>query len=97
MLWRDLEYCIKGVVHARGFNNANVEKLSKFCLKLRIFPKGVLVMSQISNVCASGTCDPILRCRDNTDMGRGGMYLNLCIQCYFPCLIAVVSFSYEIL
>ncbi|GJS85964.1 hypothetical protein Tco_0752505 [Tanacetum coccineum] len=56
---------------AGSYNQLDVWRLSAFVVKLRDMPEGVLVLSGLSRVWKSRTCDMILRDSSGNGMGRG--------------------------
>nr|GEU82242.1 hypothetical protein [Tanacetum cinerariifolium] len=69
---------------AGSFNMEDVRRLSAHVVKLRDMPEGVLVLSRLSRVWNSRTCDPVL---------RGAMEMKLPFYCTLPTAVvdAVIS------
>ncbi|GJS31871.1 hypothetical protein Tco_0492491 [Tanacetum coccineum] len=77
MVWRHPDAAIDDLRPAAGsFNMADVRRLSTHVVKLRDMPKGVLVLSGLSQVWKSRICDPVLRGANGNFMG---IYNFLCL------------------
>ncbi|GKD59727.1 hypothetical protein Tco_1297236 [Tanacetum coccineum] len=70
MSWRHPDSAINDPKPPAGsFNMENVRRLSAHVVKLRDMLEGVLVLSRLSRVWKSKTCDPVLQGTDGNVMG----------------------------
>ncbi|GJS44858.1 hypothetical protein Tco_0594979 [Tanacetum coccineum] len=71
MSWRHSKSAINDLKPPAGsFNMEDVRRLSAHVVKLRDIPKGVLVLSGLSHVWKSQTCDPVLRGANGNGTGE---------------------------
>ncbi|GJS49609.1 hypothetical protein Tco_0599730 [Tanacetum coccineum] len=65
MPWRHPDSCVTDEV-LTDFNQYHIDKIKAHIMRLHDILEGVLVWSEVSKVWRKPTCDPVLRCFDNT-------------------------------